>query len=152
MHHFSKQPCEWNTINQNVPTILNFISKYKVPWILKWQYNIVTPKYTETFELQRTEIKAVVINHGQTDMVTRQFFVKWWDKFNHERIIGQVKKEFPISTVTPTQAEISSKPVPSISMVSPEPNKAFTSGTKSAPRKAPSSKSKAVKPNRVSWC
>lgn len=54
------------------PPLLHFIAKYKIPWILKWQYEI------------------------DKGLLVRQFFVKWWDKFQHERIISQVNIEFPI--------------------------------------------------------
>ena len=123
---------------------LAFISKYKVHWIVKWQYNIVTPQYSETFELPGTNVKASIINHGQTDMVTRQIFTKWWDKFNHERIIGQVKKEFPIVNSIPV-TPISMSQTPAL-----DPNKVSGSGTKEvkqATSKTSSVKSKADKPN-----
>lgn len=34
-------------------------------------------------------IPAVITHHGQIDMVTHQLFIKWWDKFNEEKIIEQ---------------------------------------------------------------
>ena len=55
------------------------MSKYKVHWIFKWQYNIVN------------------------NIVIRQYFVKWWDSFKHQRIIDQVKQEFSIVIPTPIQ-------------------------------------------------
>ena len=45
------------------PPLLHFIKKYKVPWILKWQY----------------------VKEGDT--LTRCWYVKWWDKFLHTRSI-----------------------------------------------------------------
>ena len=39
------------------PVLFLFMSKYKVPWIFKWQYNIAN------------------------NIVNRQYFIKWWDGF-----------------------------------------------------------------------
>ncbi len=50
---------------------LQLFSKYKIPWILKWQYK----------------------NDG--DILARHFLVKWWDKFSVERIIKFINEEFP---------------------------------------------------------
>ena len=55
------------------PTTLSFVKKYKVPWILKWQY----------------------VKEG--DVLTWQWFVKWWDKFSHTQdVIDNVTREFPV--------------------------------------------------------
>jgi hypothetical protein len=40
------------------PTIMHFIIKFKIPWILKWNY----------------------VKEG--DILDRHWFVKWWDKFS----------------------------------------------------------------------
>ena len=54
------------------PPLLHFIKKYKVPWILKWQYD------------------------REGDALTRPWYVKWWDKFPHtQAIVNNVTKEFP---------------------------------------------------------
>lgn len=54
------------------PVILHFVKKYKVPWILKWKY----------------------VKEG--DVLIRQWFVKWWDKFSHTKdFIDNVTQEFP---------------------------------------------------------
>jgi hypothetical protein len=58
------------------------MAKYKVPWIFKWRYNI------------------------SENIVTRQFLVKWWDKFNQQRIIDQVKIEFPVKVPTPVNIPV----------------------------------------------
>ena len=51
---------------------LHFVEKYKVPWILKWQY----------------------VKKG--DVLTRRWYVKWWDKFSHtQNVIDNVTREFP---------------------------------------------------------
>ena len=39
------------------PPLLHFIKRYKVPWILKWQYD------------------------REGDVLTLYWYVKWWDKF-----------------------------------------------------------------------
>ena len=53
------------------PPLLHFIKKYKVPWILKWQYD------------------------KEGDVLTRCWYVKWWDKFPHtQSIINNVTREF----------------------------------------------------------
>ncbi|CAL2265152.1 unnamed protein product [Prunus armeniaca] len=59
--------------NQFFPKLLIFIAKYKVPWILKWSYKV----------------------NWESRILSRQFCIKWWDKFKTERIIEQVNTEFP---------------------------------------------------------
>ncbi|KAI8568006.1 hypothetical protein RHMOL_Rhmol02G0164800 [Rhododendron molle] len=61
------------------PALLRFVSKYKVPWILKWRYNI--------------EDRTVI----------RQYLVKWWGSYNHQKIIDQVMLEFPVKVPTPVK-------------------------------------------------
>ena len=54
------------------PPLLHFIKKYKVPWILKWQYD------------------------KDGDVLTRRWYVKWWGKFPHtQAIVNNVTREFP---------------------------------------------------------
>ena len=54
------------------PPLLHFIKKYKVPWILKWQYA------------------------KEGDTLTHCQYVKWWDKFPHtQSIINNVTRDFP---------------------------------------------------------
>ena len=62
------------------PILLLFKIKYKVPWICKWDYSVI-PK-----------------------IVIRQYNVMWWPRFDHNRIIAQVEKEFPVKV--PTQVKI----------------------------------------------
>lgn len=52
--------------------LLIFMAKYKIPWILKWGYEV---KNEEVYKVKS---------------------VKWRDKFNQQRIIEPVLKEFPI--------------------------------------------------------
>ncbi|KAH0974390.1 hypothetical protein GBA52_016289 [Prunus armeniaca] len=66
-------------------SLLIFVAKYKVPWILKWSYQV----------------------NWETRTLSRQISVKWWDRFNSERIIGQVYKEFPLVKVTQHKSSIS---------------------------------------------
>ena len=49
------------------PPILHFAKKFKLPWILRWQYVIVE------------------------DKLERYWYVKWWDKFTIDPIIQNVK-------------------------------------------------------------
>jgi hypothetical protein len=68
------------------------MGKYKVPWILKWHYDL------------------------NNDLVSRHFSIKWWDKFKHDRIISQVNVEFPLARAklqkpTESSTSISSLPV-----------------------------------------
>ena len=61
------------------PPLLHFIKKYKVPWIIKWQYE------------------------KEGDVLARRWYVKWWDKFSHtHKIINLVSREFPIHNALPT--------------------------------------------------
>ncbi|KAM1716343.1 hypothetical protein ACFX11_024317 [Malus domestica] len=49
-----------------------FMAKYKVPWIMKWNYEI------------------------ETGQVYRARWVKWWHKFDYGKIISLVSSEFLI--------------------------------------------------------
>jgi hypothetical protein len=57
--------------NSRFPPILLFCAKYKIPWIVKWSYQI------------------------KDHTLIRNFAVKWWDNFNRDRIIKFVYDEFP---------------------------------------------------------
>ena len=60
------------------PPLLHFIKKYKVPWILKWQYD------------------------KEGDVRTRHWYIKWWDKFPHTHaIVNNVTREFPSPNTLP---------------------------------------------------
>ena len=51
--------------------LLHFIKRYKVPWILKWQYD------------------------KEGDVLTRRWYVKWWDKFPRTQgIVDNVTRDF----------------------------------------------------------
>ena len=60
-----------NAYGAKFPATLHFVKNYKVSWILKWQYA------------------------KEGDVLTRQWFVKWWDKFSHTQdVIDNVTREF----------------------------------------------------------
>ncbi|BBG93112.1 hypothetical protein Prudu_001024, partial [Prunus dulcis] len=55
------------------PIDLLFFTKYKLPWIMKWNYTV----------------------NWENRFFSRQFFVKWWDRFEVHRITDYVYKDFP---------------------------------------------------------
>ena len=60
------------------PLLLHFIKRYKVPWILKWQYE------------------------KDGDVLTRRRFVKWWDKFPHtQSVINNVNRDLSSPNALP---------------------------------------------------
>ncbi|KAM1396919.1 hypothetical protein ACFX2I_014559 [Malus domestica] len=79
--------------DEGIPLFALFMAKYKVPWILRWNYEI------------------------ESNQVFRQRMIKWWDKFNHQKIIEVVLRDFPAET----------SPIPAIAAPSadalPEPTK-----------------------------
>ena len=58
--------------NSKFPPILLFCAKYHVPWIVIWHYQI------------------------EDNILIRHLAVKWFDKFDRDRIITFVYNEFPI--------------------------------------------------------
>jgi hypothetical protein len=72
--HFTKT-YKFSEYNSNFPPILPFCAKFHVPWIVKWYYQI------------------------EDNVLIRSFAVKWFDKFNRDRIINFVYNEFPIKQV-----------------------------------------------------
>ncbi|KAI5327703.1 hypothetical protein L3X38_027099 [Prunus dulcis] len=61
------------------PKLLLFIARYKIPWIMKWNYHV----------------------NWESRIMSRQYFVKWWDKFSMDRISIYVFKDFPQSDHPP---------------------------------------------------
>ncbi|KAI5338513.1 hypothetical protein L3X38_017784 [Prunus dulcis] len=61
------------------PKLLLFIARYKIPWIMKWNYHA----------------------NWESKFMSRQYFVKWWDKFSMDRISIYVFKDFPQSDHPP---------------------------------------------------
>lgn len=110
-----------------MPLIILFLSKYKVPWILKWQYYLNKSPVVDQTHLSTGSSSSIIKTHGQFDIVSRQTFVKWWDKYTIDRIINIILKEFP-----PPQgpiAQVETQPLSSPLTV-PKPDKASGSGTK----------------------
>ncbi|KAI8558939.1 hypothetical protein RHMOL_Rhmol04G0135200 [Rhododendron molle] len=70
--------------------LLLFMIKYKVPWIVKWRYQLLN------------------------NIVSRQYLVKWWGQYNHQKIVNQVQLEFPAKIPIPAQ-----NPVQPIEAASP---------------------------------
>ena len=67
-----------DTHGAKFPPLLHFIKKYKIPWILKWQYA------------------------KEDDVLARCWYVKWWDRFSHtDPIINNVERDFLVSHVSP---------------------------------------------------
>jgi hypothetical protein len=48
-----------------LPITIHFFDQYKISWILKWQY---------------------ILSQNNHSCIARQFFVKWWDKFDFSRV------------------------------------------------------------------
>ncbi|CAL2257314.1 unnamed protein product [Prunus armeniaca] len=55
------------------PMPLLFFTLYKIPWIMKWSYNI----------------------NWESRIFSRQFSVKWWDRFEVHRIAEYFYRDFP---------------------------------------------------------
>ncbi|KAL4595341.1 hypothetical protein ACB092_12G085200 [Castanea dentata] len=53
------------------PVILLFFQRYRIHWISKWEYKI------------------------NTNLLDREFLVKWWDGLRIEQIINQVYRDYP---------------------------------------------------------
>ena len=68
--HFIKM-FKYSEYNSRFSPILLFYAKFKVPWIVKWSYQI------------------------KDHTLIRNFVVKWWDTFDRDRIIKFVYDEFP---------------------------------------------------------
>uniref|UniRef100_A0A2N9H8N5 Uncharacterized protein n=1 Tax=Fagus sylvatica TaxID=28930 RepID=A0A2N9H8N5_FAGSY len=68
--HFTKS-YRCSEYHSRYPPILLFCFKFKVPWIVKWSYQI------------------------KDNILIRNHAVKWWDNFDRDRIIKFVYDEFP---------------------------------------------------------
>uniref|UniRef100_A0A2N9GKC3 Uncharacterized protein n=1 Tax=Fagus sylvatica TaxID=28930 RepID=A0A2N9GKC3_FAGSY len=68
--HFTKS-YRCSEYHNRYPPILLFCFKFKVPWIVKWSYQI------------------------KDNILIRNHAVKWWDNFDRDRIIKFVYDEFP---------------------------------------------------------
>ena len=124
---------------EEIPAFLIFCSKYKIPWILKWQYTILATQEVTVFQPPSSSgdrtVQTVIspIYH-----LSRRFYIKWWDKFGVDRIVGQVQKEFPPS------------PSPPLSIPSVTQAQAIASSSKSSVKAIEKSKEKSIVPPDVS--
>ncbi|KAI5335121.1 hypothetical protein L3X38_025254 [Prunus dulcis] len=73
IRHYTKK-AKFSKVDLFFPKQLLFIAKYKVPWILKWSYRITK----------------------DARIFARQFSVKWWDKFEVDRIAKYVYNDLPV--------------------------------------------------------
>ncbi|KAL4613897.1 hypothetical protein ACB092_07G015100 [Castanea dentata] len=70
--NFWKQGFKVNTHNAKFPALLHFVKHFRVPWILKWQYE------------------------KDGDILSRHWYVKWWDKFGYvSQILDNVYRRLP---------------------------------------------------------
>ncbi|CAL9010717.1 unnamed protein product [Prunus brigantina] len=72
IRHFTKK-AKFSNVDLFFPKQLLFVARYKVPWILKWSYKVTK----------------------DTRIFARQFSVKWWDKFEVDRIAKYVYNDLP---------------------------------------------------------
>ncbi|KAI5337407.1 hypothetical protein L3X38_016678 [Prunus dulcis] len=72
--HYTKK-AKFSKVELFFPKQLLFLARYKVPWILKWSYRITK----------------------DARIFARQFSVKWWDKFEVDRIAKYVYNDLPIA-------------------------------------------------------
>ncbi|KAM1282404.1 hypothetical protein ACFX2H_022776 [Malus domestica] len=118
--------------DEGIPLFALFMAKYKIPWILRWNYEI------------------------ESNQVFRQRMIKWWDKFNYQKIIEVVLKDFPMDSdpvpavaappatalLEPTKEEIDS--LSDISPSSSLKGQTKSSKSSSSSKKKKSSKLKAL--------
>ena len=71
--------------NSKFPMILLFFAKCKIPWIIKWNYVI------------------------EDNILSRHYLIKWWNKFDEDKIVGFVNKEFPKKLKNKDEKPYSSK-------------------------------------------
>ncbi|CAL8995955.1 unnamed protein product [Prunus brigantina] len=72
IRHFTKK-AKFSQVELFFPKQLLFVARYKVPWILKWSYRVTK----------------------DSRIFARQFSVKWWDKFEVDRIAKYVYNDLP---------------------------------------------------------
>ncbi|CAL2240221.1 unnamed protein product [Prunus armeniaca] len=76
IRHFTKK-AKFSKVDLFFPKQLLFVAKYKVPWILKWSYKVTK----------------------DTRIFARRFSVKWWDKFEVDRIAKYVYNHLPHDSI-----------------------------------------------------
>ena len=69
--------CSSSKHRSQFPIILVFTQRYKIHWISMWNYTI------------------------NSNLLDREFSVKWWDSLKIEKIINQVYKDYPPSVQKP---------------------------------------------------
>ena len=81
----------------------------------------------------------------EMDVLTRQWFVKWWDKFFHTQdVIDNVTREFPaINTITHDKAQ--APPYPLVQIAMPQPTTTTPATTSTTKLAKPSTKTKKKK-------
>ncbi|KAL0017383.1 hypothetical protein SO802_004452 [Lithocarpus litseifolius] len=68
-----------NPYGAKFPLLLHFVKQNKIPWILKWQYE-----------------------KHEDDVLARNWYVKWWDKFPHiQQIVSTVTRECSVYAAPP---------------------------------------------------
>ncbi|CAL9001837.1 unnamed protein product, partial [Prunus brigantina] len=90
IRHFTKK-AKFSNVDLFFPKQLLFVARYKVPWILKWSYNVT----------------------NDTRIFARQFSVKWWDKFEVDRIAKYVYNDLPEDPI-PRPRQRPTSPVDSV--------------------------------------
>lgn len=69
VHNFGMT--KFHTGTECIPIFLLFISKYKVPWKLKWKYHMASPVLTTAIHSSLASSSQVVVtHHSQFDTVT----------------------------------------------------------------------------------
>ncbi|CAL8992101.1 unnamed protein product [Prunus brigantina] len=76
IRHFTKK-AKFSQVDLFFPKQMIFVARYKVPWILKWSYRVTK----------------------DTRIFARQFSVKWWDKFEVDRIAKYVYNDLPLDPI-----------------------------------------------------
>jgi len=79
-----------------LPITIHFFDQYKISWILKWQY---------------------ILSQNSHSCIVRQFFVKWWDKFDFSRVQTRLHHEYPLKKEAPQMIQ----PIMAQSQQPPEP-------------------------------
>ncbi|KAL4627950.1 hypothetical protein ACB092_05G203400 [Castanea dentata] len=85
--NFWKQSFKVNAHNAKFPALLHFVKRFRIPWILKWQYE------------------------KEGDILTRHWYVKWWDKFGYiSQILDNVYRRPPPKHLIPSAQSTSKAP------------------------------------------
>ena len=69
--------CTSSKHRSQFPTIMVFSQRYKIHWICRWNYSI------------------------NSNLLDREFFVKWWDSLKIGKIISQMYEEYPLPVEKP---------------------------------------------------